>query len=139
MKAICRLKTKIDGNKITITGDIIDVTAPLLVAQRHTIPHPVNGHPSKPRHFQANTHGLAILRHGADGVLFPKDELASVALEIDSKLTDVPVFTKHPTKDDLKGQVISELPATGKIQTSADGKRWNDAPDDCKRADNGER
>ena len=50
----------------------------------------------------------------------------AIGLEIDSKLTDVPVFTVHPTKDKLAGTVVSEIPATGKIQQSDDGKVWVD-------------
>jgi len=128
MKAIHTLVTKVDGENITITGKIMDVTMPALVAQRHnSMLHPVNGHPSKPRHIQSNSHGFLVLRKGSDGILFPKDEMVSVALEIDSKLTDVPAFVVHPTKDNLVGKVASEIPVTAKIQQSDDGKSWVDA------------
>jgi hypothetical protein len=128
MKAITETKTTVDAQgNITITGKIIDVTFPDVVAQRHnTILHSVNGHPSKPRHFQSNTHGFIFKRKGCDGVLFPINEMVAVGLEIDSKLTDVPSFTAHPTKDNLAGTVVSEIPATAKIQHSDDGKTWTD-------------
>jgi hypothetical protein len=127
MKALVRTNTVVDGKKVTITGELIDVTFPDMVAQRHnTMLHPVNGHPSKPRHIQSNSHGFLVLRKGSDGILFPKDEMVAIGLEIDSKLTDVPVFVEHPTKENLSGKVISEIASTGKIQQSDDGKTWTD-------------
>jgi hypothetical protein len=127
MKAIHSLVTKVDGNKITITGEIMDVKLPDVLAQRHnTVHHLVSGHPSKPRHLQSNSLGFVVNRYGADGVLFPKDEMVSVALEIDHKLTEPPKFTKHPCKESLVGQVQSEIKTTAKIQESTDGKAWTD-------------
>ena len=126
MKSIVRTITTVDGNKITITGELIDVAPPSLIAQRNTIMHPVNGKFSHPRHFQNNSHGIMILRNGTDGVLFPKDEMVAVALEIDSKLTDAPIFSIHPSGDSLTGKVASEIPVTAKIQHSEDGKDWVD-------------
>ena len=129
MKAIVKLNTVVDGNKITITGELMDITFPDIVAQRHnTVMHPVSGHPSKPRHIQTNTHGFVVLRKGSDGILFPKDEMVAVALEIDSKLTDVPAFVEHPTPENLAGNIVSEIPATAKLQHSIDGKTWEDVP-----------
>src|ERR1035437_6629879 len=126
MKAIVKTITTVEGNKITITGELIDVAPSSLIAQRNTIMHPVNGKFSHPRHFQNNSHGMMILRNGTDGVLFPKDEMVAVALEIDSKLTDAPVFSIRPSIDSLTGKVASEIPVTAKIQHSDDGKDWTD-------------
>lgn len=127
MKAIHSLVTKIVGNKITITGEIMDVSFPGFIGQRNTIMHNVLGNPSKPRHMQINSHGALVTRHGTDGVLFPKDELISVMIEVDNKLTDAPLFQVHPSKDSLtSAKVISELPMTGVHQQSDDGKTWTD-------------
>lgn len=127
MKALVKTVTKVEGNKITITGELMDVTFPDVVAQRHnTMHHPVAGHPSKPRHIQSNSHGFVLLRKGSNGVLFPKDEMVAIALEIDSKLTDVPVFVEHPCHGNLAGKVVSEIKATAKIQESDDGETWTD-------------
>lgn len=131
MKAICKLKTVITGNQVTITGELVDVTAPLIIGQRSTIMHPVQGNQSNPRHMQVNSHGFVFKRNGSDGVLFPKDEMASVALEIDNKLTDAPVFLAHPTVENLmSAKAISEIDMTGETHESADGgKTWNKIPD----------
>ena len=127
MKALCKLEAKVDGNKITITGELVDVAIPAMVAQRHnTIHHPVNGHPSKPRHLQSNSLGFIVTRKGSDGVLFPKDEMVALACEIDSKLSDIPVFGVHPNCECLAGKVISELPVIGKIESSDDGNTWTE-------------
>ncbi len=124
MKALCKLTTTVTGNKFTITGELIDVNFPAIVAQRVTISHAVAGHPQKPRHIQLTSHGLLVRRVGSDGVLLPQDELASVMVEIDSKLSDVPVFDAHPTLDDLLGSVKSEIATTAEVQVSDDGKAW---------------
>lgn len=128
MKALSKLETKVEGNKITITGELVDVTFPAVVAQRHnTIFHPVNGHPSKPRQLQSNSHGFIVTRKGSDGILFPKDEMVAVACEIDCKLSDVPVFSEHPCCERLTGKVVSELPVEAKIeQLGDDGKTWSE-------------
>ena len=128
MKAICSIETKVEGDTITITGKIINVTYPVFVGQRTTMMHPVAGNPHHPRHIQVNTHGVLVSRNGkTDGVLFPKDELASMMLEIDEKLTDAPVFVAHPTVEDLKtAKAQSELPMVGKFQHSDDGQTWHD-------------
>jgi len=128
MKAICKLETKVDGNKITIAGEIIDVTWPLFVGQRHTVLHPVEGNPHHPRHIQINSHGVLVSRNGkTDGVLFPKDELAAVMLEVDEKLTDAPKFVQHPTAENLTtAKAQSEIKAHVKYQHSPDGETWED-------------
>ncbi len=128
MKAICKLVTKVDGNKLTITGELMEVNFPAIVGQRSTMLHPVNGHPSHPRHYQANSQGFIVKRKGANGVLFPKDEMVSVAIEIDNQLTGVPIFTAQPQIGNLVGTVVSEIPVQAKIQESTDGKSWSDIP-----------
>lgn len=132
MRAIHSLKTVVDGNKITITGELMDVTMPAMIGQRTTIMHPVMGDMNKPRHIQVTTHGVMVLRHGTDGVLFPKDELVSVMLEVDGKLTDPPQFVEQPTADNLTGKVVSEIESTVQVQHSDDGKNWNDLKQDPK-------
>jgi hypothetical protein len=127
MKALSKTSTVVDGNKVTITGELVDVAFPAIVAQRHnTIRHHVSGHPSKPRHLQSNSHGFLVTRKGSDGILFPNDELVAIGVEIDSKLTDVPVFVEPPTNGNLFGRVVSEIPFTSKLQESDDGKAWSD-------------
>jgi len=127
MRALVKLEAKVDGNKVTITGELVDAEIPAMVAQRHnTIHHPVNGHPSKPRHLQSNSLGFIVTRKGACGVLFPKDEMVALACEIDCKLSDIPVFGVQPNCECLAGKVISELPVTGKIESSDDGNTWTE-------------
>lgn len=127
MKAIHSLVTVVKGDTITITGKIMDVTFPMFVGQRSTIMHPVNGNMNHPRHLQVNTHGAMMTRNGNGiGVLFPKDELASVLMEVDSRLTNAPVFLSHPDSKNPIGNPISELPLTATIQESKDGEIWTD-------------
>jgi hypothetical protein len=128
MKAICKTQTKVEGNKITITGELIDVTEPLFHAQRFCIQHPVNGLMKHPRQIQANSNGVMVKRPGADGVLFPKDEMAAIAIEIDRKLTSAPMFVAHPHQANETGTVRSEIPLTARIESSADGKTWTEIP-----------
>jgi hypothetical protein len=128
MKAITQLVTKVEGDTITITGKLMDANFPLIVGQRQTIHHHVAGNRSKPRRIENNTHGVCVLRSGSDGVLIPKDELVSVMLEIDSKLTDAPFFEAHPNANSITGKIKSEIPLTAKIQQSDDGKTWADVP-----------
>lgn len=129
MKAISQIVTKIEGDNITIIGKLVNVTAPLYVAQRTTIHHPVNGVMVKPRRVEVNNHGVMVMRHGAVGVLLPIDEMVAVAIEVDNTLTDAPVFEEHPTVENPTGKIRSELNASGTIQESDDGEKWKDISD----------
>jgi hypothetical protein len=130
MKAITKTNTVVTGNSITITGELVDVTFPQIIGQRHSIHHNVNGLTHKPRQLQATTHGIMVKRHGANGFLFPKDEFAAVAIEVDGSLTDAPVFVQPLSPSNLNGVVRSEFPVTAVIQQSDDGKTWTDVPND---------
>lgn len=126
MKALVKMDTKVDGNKFTITGEIMDVNFPNIIAQRVTIHHPAITDTAKPRQVQATSHGIVVVRHGSAGVLLPQDEIVSALLEIDSTLTDPPVFEQHPTADNIAGKIKSEIPVAAMIQHSDDGKTWTD-------------
>lgn len=127
MRAITKCETKVVGNKITITGELVDITMPMFIGQRNTIMNPVNGDMNHPRHLQITTHGAMVLRNGSDcGVLFPKDEFMSVMVEIDYRLTNPPVFSKHPCSANPVGMAKSETALTAKVEHSDDGKTWSE-------------
>ena len=129
MKALVKVNTVVDCNKVTITGELVDCPMPAIMAQRTTILHPVNGNSSKPRHIQVNSFGAMILRRGTDGILFPKEELVAIAVELDPALSDAPVFKVHPTPESLTGDILSDGSATASIEQSDDGKTWTQVPD----------
>jgi hypothetical protein len=124
MKTLVRLNTKIDGNKVTITGELMDIQFPDVHAQRMTVGHFVSTNPHRPRMCRATNHAFMIERHGADGVAIPIDEFVAMALAIDPKLSDKPLIHKHPTFSDLVLECKSETEAKEQWQESTDGVTW---------------
>jgi hypothetical protein len=126
MKTLTKINTKVDGNKVTITGELIDVNFPVVVAQRQTIGHRVLTNPHRPRMCRATNHAFMVERHGADGFAIPVDEMVQIALAVDPKLSDPPVIGKHPTAADLILECKTESTASQKYQVSDDNKNWSD-------------
>ena len=124
MKTITKIDTKIEGNKITITGELVDVKFPDMVAQRMTVGHFVSTNPHRPRQCRATNQAFMVERHGAEGFAWPLDEFVALALEVDPKLSDAPLIHKNPTVTDLLLDCKTETDASKQWQVSDDGTNW---------------
>lgn len=121
MKTITNLKTTVEGNKVTITGEIIDRDF-RMPAQQVTVPQNSPHNPRFIRHCQLSSEAFFIKFVG-EAVAFILDELADVACEINPKLTWAPVLKQAA---DLTVEINSELEPTIQWQSSTDGKEWKD-------------
>ena len=126
MKIIKNISVNIDGNKVSITGELDDVKFPAIVAQRHSVGHFPSTNPHKPRRCLATNHGFMVERYGADGFLFPMDEFAALAIQCDPKLADAPVVSLKKEGDDLSALVNTETDHKLQWQESLDGTTWSD-------------
>lgn len=130
MKTIVKTNTVIEGNKITITGELMDAKFPEVVARRMSVGHFVSTNPHRPRHCRATNHAFMVERNGAEGFAFPLDEFVAVALSVDPKLSDAPLIHGHPNAINDILECKSETATTTVWQQSTDGKEWQDIADE---------
>jgi hypothetical protein len=121
MKKITNTKAEVKGNKITITGDIIDV-APgefKFPAQQVTIGYETIGRHR--RHVQISSDAVFVKTPDAIAAI-PLNELIAISSAIEPKTSPKPWFSKMPTTGALTVEFSSE------IEPSLQWK-WSDKPD----------
>ena len=133
MKTLTNTKTVVEGNKVTITAEIIDYSFGM-PCQAVTVGHGSATNIHHPRHVQISNEALFVKRMGNHVIKKAElawliDELVDIFINIEPGLTDAPVFMQQPKPDSLAAIVVnSELPYTVLWEWSPDGKTdWTTA------------